>query len=193
MKQSEKLTSLIPSLIALQSELAPIAKNVEGGRGKYANLQAIMEQIRPLLQKHKFSIVQIPTNSSAGAASLSTVLLHESGEYISGDISVPSAKLNDPQAFGSAMTYGRRYAIMALLGITTTDDDGESAVITLEDYMKQIFSANSVTELGKVYNEITKKVDRQSIEKRAINIVVEKYKEELIKLDKKYDGDDCPI
>jgi hypothetical protein len=57
-----------------------------------------------------------------------TLLLHESGEWISCQTPIVCAKQNDPQAFGSAITYAKRYSLQAILGVPSEDDDGESAM-----------------------------------------------------------------
>jgi len=144
--KSENLKELPAALIKMQAALKPIQKDTTGARGKYASLTTVMMTILPILAAHDFSIVQTTTANGRGA-SLETVLLHKSGEYISSTIDVPVAKANDPQAYGSALTYGRRYSIMALLGLVTDDDDGQSATVTVEDRCAEIFACQTIDEL----------------------------------------------
>jgi hypothetical protein len=144
--KSENLKDLPAALIAMQADLKPIQKDTAGARGKYASLTTVMNTVLPILSKHGFSLVQTTMGQSHGAA-LQTVLLYKNGEYISSTIDVPVAKPNDPQAYGSALTYGRRYSIMALLGLVTEDDDAQSATLTLEDRCAEIFAAQSIDDL----------------------------------------------
>lgn len=146
MFKSDNLKELPAALIALQAKLKPIQKDSEGNRSKYASLTAVMTAVRPILNESDFSLVQTTMSNGHGAA-LQTVLLYKNGEYISSTIDVPVAKPNDPQAYGSALTYGRRYSLMALLGLVTEDDDAKSATITLEDRLGEIFACQTMDEL----------------------------------------------
>jgi hypothetical protein len=144
--KSENLKELPAALIAMQADLRPIRKDEDGARGKYASLTTVMTAVRPILEKHGFSLVQTTMGNGHGAA-LQTVLMYKNGEFISSTIDVPVAKPNDPQAYGSALTYGRRYSIMALLGLVTEDDDAQSATVTLEDRCAEIFAATNLDDL----------------------------------------------
>jgi len=146
--KSELLKELPTAFVALQKELAPIKKDAQGNRSKYASLTAVMQGIQDALTTNGFIIFHTMKNGGANSASMETVLMHKSGEYVSSTIEVPLAKPNDPQAYGSAMTYGRRYSIMALLGLVTDDDDGQSATVTLEDRLKAIFDCHNMEELS---------------------------------------------
>jgi hypothetical protein len=74
------------------------------------------------------AVIQAPAPAGdKGVMALETVLLHKSGEWMSGTIQIPLGKA-DPQGFGSAMTYGRRYSLAAMVGVMAEDDDGEAAM-----------------------------------------------------------------
>jgi hypothetical protein len=102
----------------------------------YADLATIMETVRPILAKHGLALVQSPTTRYDEAAGtfmvgISTVIYHSSGEQIAGHLDLPCPGRTDrdgvvhqpgPQDIGSAITYGRRYAL-AMLGVVTEDDD----------------------------------------------------------------------
>lgn len=96
-------------------------------KSKYADLASVWETIREPFTKEGLSIVQLLTAGSPGTIGIRTVLAHSSGESIEDVFHVPCAKPNDPQALGSAVTYGRRYSLMALCGIAPEDDDGTAA------------------------------------------------------------------
>ncbi len=106
---------------------------------KYADLAGIIEACRKPLSDNGLSIVQIACNDEKGVTIL-TRLLHSSGESISSPCWVPVVK-KDPQGYGSAMTYARRFGLQALVGVAAeVDDDGNSHVDpnakTAKDYTK---------------------------------------------------------
>ena len=82
---------------------------------------------RSLLAENGLSVMQFPGEYIDGCMSLNTILAHSSGEWINQEMSLPVAK-PDPQGSGSALTYMRRYALAAVVGIVQADDDGNAAV-----------------------------------------------------------------
>ena len=122
------LNRLAPALAKVQAELknATLNKTNPHFKSRYADLAGIRDTVTPVLAKHGFSIIQT-TEGSASGFCLVTMLLHESGQYISGRYPLPEL-LDKPQAMGSAVTYARRYALSAMCGISAEeDDDGEAA------------------------------------------------------------------
>lgn len=94
-------------------------------KNKYAPLDEILNGVRPLLSKHGLSVVQMPI-STDGHIGVQTVLMHESGEQLLGEIMLPLGEEKGKslaQVAGSIITYLRRYAITAYLGIAGEDDD----------------------------------------------------------------------
>jgi len=130
MKQSETIGALAKALVAVQKNVTPIVKDRTNPHfnAKFASLDGIMEQVRPLLAGEGLSIVQGgagPVSNNDGnicGVSVETMLLHQSGEFVSSIIVLPLEKPS-AQAVGSAVTYGRRYGVAALLALTTEDDD----------------------------------------------------------------------
>jgi hypothetical protein len=95
-------------------------------RTKYADLSACIEAVIDALHGNGIFLSQ-PTHEDATGVTVETVFIHESGEsYSSGKLHVPAAK-QDPQGYGSALTYARRYSLMAACGIAPEDDDGNAA------------------------------------------------------------------
>lgn len=181
--KSELLKELPGAFVALQKELTPIKKDAQGNRSKYASLTSVMQGIQDALTENGFIIFHTMKNSGVNTASMETVLMHRSGEYISSTIEVPIARPNDPQAYGSAMTYGRRYSIMALLGLVTDDDDGQSATITLEDRLKDVFDARNLEELSNAGFAHENKAGQNRIEKMAIRAAMKAMGEHLSKVE----------
>lgn len=110
---------------------APLFESKErGGRpiGKrtYADLAAVLEAVRAGLAQNELAIIQTPF-SVQGGVMLRTILAHSSGEWIASEISFPNDRMGAIQGWGSALTYARRYALAAMVGIAQDDDDGEQA------------------------------------------------------------------
>jgi len=95
-------------------------------RSKYADLGNVVDAIKPALTKHGLAFVQCP-HDAENAAKVETILLHESGQSMSlGTVTVPVTK-HDAHGFGSALTYARRYGLLAAFGVAPEDDDGNAA------------------------------------------------------------------
>ena len=84
-----------------------------------------MEAVKQPLLKHGISFLQGIHDAVDGVA-VETMLLHNSGEWISSTLRIPATK-QDAQGYGSAITYGRRYGLMAICGVPAEDDDGNAA------------------------------------------------------------------
>jgi ERF superfamily len=96
-------------------------------RSKYADLAAVVDAIKPALAEHGLWFRQI-THPADGGVCVETVIHHSSGESLAcGPLFVPASK-QDAQGFGSALTYCRRYSLMAAFGVPAEDDDGNAAV-----------------------------------------------------------------
>lgn len=95
-------------------------------KSKYADLSACVEAVIDALHKNGIAMIQ-KQHPHEGGVSVETVFIHESGESMSaGVLTVPASK-QDPQGYGSALTYARRYSLMAACGIAPEDDDGNAA------------------------------------------------------------------
>lgn len=95
-------------------------------KSKYADLAACIEAVDDALLSNGIAVYQETSHDDSGVT-VETVFLHESGETMRcGKLHVPAAK-NDPQGYGSALTYARRYSLMAACGIAPEDDDGNAA------------------------------------------------------------------
>lgn len=170
MKHSESIKAIAPALLAAQKAIAFAKKDATNPhfKNKYADLPAVIEAIKPALNDAGISYIQTPAPSDDGKLHLTTTLLHESGEWIADTLVMPLPK-QDPQGYGSAITYARRYALAAITGLYQDDDDGnaasgnrsapaqndESNDIPLEadaEVIAQMNAANSVPELVKIMN-----------------------------------------
>lgn len=129
MNKSESITALMAALAAAQGELKNPAFDAVNPhfKSKFASLATVRDTITPVLSKHGLSVVQLATNDQDGRPCVETVLGHASGEWISSRLTVPASK-SDAHGSGSAITYARRYALMAIVNVVgDEDDDGNAA------------------------------------------------------------------
>jgi len=120
--------NILQALFKVQGELNHVAKTADNPffKSKYADLPAVIDFVKPVLQKHGIGFTHL-SNVIDGAQHLDTYLFHvESGEFLMGRTLLKPTK-NDPQGYGSAITYARRYDLTALLGLAQDDDDGNGA------------------------------------------------------------------
>lgn len=133
MRSSDSIAAIAPALVAASGELSPVGKDATNPafRNRYATLDAIMEQVRPVLARHGLAVMHSVTHPETDGGrvvglSIETRLLHRSGEWMANMVTLPVEKPT-AQGAGSAISYGRRYGLSALLGLTAEDDDGQSA------------------------------------------------------------------
>ena len=124
MQKSESIKNLAVALSKFQSEVKNPKNTAKNPfySSSYAPLQDVLNTVRPLLSKYGLSIIQSPSGDGQ-SISITTMLLHESGEWIEFEPLILKAEKLTPQGAGSAITYGRRYALSAVLGISSEDDD----------------------------------------------------------------------
>jgi len=94
-------------------------------KSRYADLAVVVEAVIPALNESGIAVIQSPS-FDGDLVSVTTVLLHESGSSVTGTLSMRPTKM-DPQGVGSAITYARRYALLAMAGAAPEDDDGQAA------------------------------------------------------------------
>lgn len=122
------MKEIAQALVLAQSAFRPALKNSQNPhfRSKYADLGACIEAVIDALHENGIALIQHTDESEKGII-ISTTFLHRSGEiYEAGSLFVPAAQ-QTPQAYGSALTYARRYSLMTACGIAPEDDDGNEA------------------------------------------------------------------
>lgn len=128
---SETVTKLAKAMLNVQQQLLPVAKDAENAfvKSKYATLNAVMKASRDSLLANSIWVSQYPVPVEAGHLGLVTKLIHaESGEWQASCLVMPLPKA-DPQGYGSALTYARRYGLATMVGLVTElDDDAEAAM-----------------------------------------------------------------
>lgn len=127
--QSESIGKLAEALAIAQSEFKAAIKDSKNPffKSNYADLCSVVDASRSALTKQGLAVIQTTDiNDLDGKCSLKTILAHKSGEWIAGMYPLKAVK-DDPQGFGSCITYAKRYAYAAICGVITDDDDGEGA------------------------------------------------------------------
>jgi len=122
------MKNIAAALVKAQRAFGPALKDKTNPafRSKYADLGACIDAVQEALNSNGIALLQ-QTREDATGVTVETVFLHESGEvWASGPLHVPASK-QDPQGYGSALTYARRYSLMAACGIAPEDDDGNAA------------------------------------------------------------------
>lgn len=129
MNTSEQTDKIAPALIKAQAEMLPLIKDSANPffKSRYADLHAVTEACYPALQNNGICVLQSAESNGEQGLNIKTRLLHSSGQFIETDCAIPPAG-QDPQKYGSAVTYGRRYGLQAAVGLAPTDDDGEGAM-----------------------------------------------------------------
>jgi hypothetical protein len=129
MKSSDTLTKISPALVKAINAIEGVKKGADNPffKSKYANLESVIEAAHDALSANGLAVMQGPGPMDGSCITLTTRLVHESGEWIETDFSLPAGKM-DPQAAGSAITYARRYSLMAMLNMPAVDDDGEASM-----------------------------------------------------------------
>lgn len=120
---------LAKALAQAQSQMQSAELNAKNPffKSSYADLPSIVKACRGPLTDNGLSVAQFPGRTDGGVMELTTILMHESGEWLESTLTMPLAKA-DPQGYGSAITYAKRYALAAIVGVVTgEDDDGHEA------------------------------------------------------------------
>ena len=150
MEKSESIKNLALALNKAQAEMGAASKGKDNPffKSKYADLAEVVKAVKEPFANNGLSYTQFPIENG-GRIGVETILMHSSGEYITNSFTVNLSK-QDAQGAGSAITYCRRYALQAIAGIPSEDDDGNAASqtsnLTLKDLQKVIDKSGWTTE-----------------------------------------------
>ncbi len=127
---SDKITNLAAAMLKVSKQLRPALKDSYNGftQSRYATLNSVMEACSEALIDNGIWVTQypVPVEGNGSLLGLVTKLVHASGEWQSSLLVMPLPKA-DPQGYGSALTYARRYGLSAMVGLVTEDDDANAA------------------------------------------------------------------
>jgi hypothetical protein len=170
------MKNIATALVKAQKAFGPALKSSTNPhfKSRYADLAACVEAVIEGLNTAGIALVQ-RTSLDDNGVTVETVFVHESGEMMEcGKLHVPASK-QDPQGYGSALTYARRYSLMAACGIAPEDDDGnagsklaKSTEATIKALFADINDASTREELQDAYYNAIKTVGNDQAAKDAI-------------------------
>jgi hypothetical protein len=156
------MKQIATALVKAQKAFGPALKSSTNPhfKSRYADLAACVEAVIAGLNDNGIALIQKCYDCSDGVM-VETMFIHESGELLEcGILHVPASK-QDPQGYGSALTYARRYSLMAACGIAPEDDDGNASRKTeikstvdehkIADLLASMDETNTLEELQKAY------------------------------------------
>lgn len=126
--EQQKTSAIAKAFVDAQKEFAPALKTSTNPhfRSKYVDLAGCIEAVIDALNNHGFALMQ-KTHDCDNGVKVETIFMHQDGEQISGGVITVPADRQNAQGYGSALTYARRYSLMAACGIAPEDDDGNAA------------------------------------------------------------------
>lgn len=125
---SQETSNIAKALVKAQKAITFASKDATNPhlKSKYADLPSVIDAVKVALNDAGISFTQTAGNMENLHLKLTTRLMHESGEWIEDTMMMPMVK-QDPQGYGSALTYARRYSLAAITGLYQDDDDGYAA------------------------------------------------------------------
>lgn len=172
------MKNIATALVKAQKAFGPALKTATNPhfKSRYADLSACVEAVMDGLNDNGIALIQ-KCYDCANGVMVETMFVHESGEMLEcGILHVPASK-QDPQGYGSALTYARRYSLMAACGIAPEDDDGNAAskkvekpTVLIAPLIAAIDAATTEDELKAAYFEAIKVAGHDAAAKNAIII-----------------------
>lgn len=136
MTRSEEYKQVVSAISAVQQDLEILKQSDTADAGKftytYTGMPTIWKEVKPLLAKHKLTVLQSPVSGDGGTMGdfLKTTIFHESGEWVEYTMRLVITR-DDPQGYGSAVTYAERYMIKSIFKIVTSNDDNDAVTQSL--------------------------------------------------------------
>jgi hypothetical protein len=146
MNKSEQINELASALAKAQGELESAGKSSRGHGYNYSDLATVISTAKPVLSKHGLSISQLVNESDVDKVSVTTMLLHSSGQFLSstGTIKIPEMRgVNDTQKAGAALSYLRRYSLQSILGMASEDNDASSGELPKTNTTNNVVNNNA--------------------------------------------------
>jgi hypothetical protein len=181
MNTSQEIDKISAALVLAQKDMLPLIKDSDNPffKSKYADLHAVTQACYPALQANDICVMQSAESLGASGINIRTRLIHSSGQFIETECAIPPAG-QDPQKYGSAVTYGRRYGLQAAVGLAAQDDDAEAAMGRKESKGKQ---AASDDLLDKIIESFTMQTTIEALDAKLVKAKTTPYKDDQRMLD----------
>lgn len=156
-----KENNFYKDLIKVQNEIQTLYKDESNPyfKSKYVPLPNVLKAVKPILNDNGFLLTQRPLINENGIDLIRTEIIHESGKFIfcEAPLKMEEKDKNNPQKYGSAVTYMRRYSLTALLGLEEDDDDGNIAsklANAADQEMKETFKKKNQEQFKKIKGDL---------------------------------------
>lgn len=169
LEHSQSIGKLADALNKAQNQMEKAKKDSNNPffKSKYADLSSVWDACKDAVLSNGFCVMQPLAGTDAkGNTLIVTMLVHTSGEWVKGVLPMPATK-SDPQSVGSAITYGRRYSLAAMLNVMLEDDDAESAMGRSQSQSKS-HNQNSVKASTKQANYLKNLMQEGKVDKEAV-------------------------
>jgi len=154
---TEKTNTLFAALLAAQKEIGKVTRDAKNPHFKsnYSTLEAVIESVKEPLNNNGLIITQTLEQTDGGDWCLATRLTHsESREAITSSMPIVAKDMSDPQKWGSAITYARRYTLQALVVLPAEDDDGNKAAADKSDKYEAQYKEREKKQLARMDDEL---------------------------------------
>lgn len=159
-EQSEQINELAGALAKAQGKITGALKDSANPffKSKYADLASVWDACRTALSENGLAVVQLTESDDSGVYVITT-LAHSSGQWMRARLRL-TPKDSTPQGMGSAITYGRRYALAAMVGVAQVDDDGNAASGNQNGHVDNGWTAQDTKRANEFAKKVIEAVDR---------------------------------
>ena len=154
--KSDNINELATALCKMQGQLEDTCKSTQAYNYKYSDLSSILTYIRPIMAENGLSLSQLVNGEGSGQIGVETILMHNSGQWLSSNSFMTVQGSNLAQEAGKVITYLRRYSLSAIIGLTQKDEDA-----TLATPVKKLSKAAAKKIAGEVSDEWFRLVQSQ--------------------------------
>lgn len=166
LSMSSSIEKLAPAILSAKKEMTNAVKDAKNPffKSKFADLNSVREACEPALAKYGVSVLQ-PMVQKDSKTYIRTMLLHETGQYLCSDTEVVCSKQNDAQAYGSAISYARRYGLQSLVSLGAEDNDAEDTMVRTAPVVVKATLPTSTSVTIKPLAPVAKTVKEEQVEK----------------------------
>ena len=164
--KSESIKHISEAMAKFQGEVTQPKKDKTNPffKSKYVPLENVVEVITDEAPKHGLSFFQSPCNDEHGRIGISTLVTHQSGEFIEFEPLFMKAEKNNAQGSGALITYLRRYTLSSIFGITSDEDDDGNATSSPARQTPQLANEQQLKTLKDEIEAFTQKFEQATEE-----------------------------